>query len=98
MTIAALLAALVAVNIAYLLLLDRRDTRDRTERDADRAERQTLLQRIQAPQVAVVDHSQGLMTDDPTSLPFSDEELAERQAREAAVAFIEQFERPEGDR
>lgn len=55
------IAALVAVNIAYLVLLDRNDHRARLERSAREgaadAERQVLLQRIQAPEQAVYEHA-----------------------------------------
>lgn len=74
MTTAVLLAALVAVNIAYLLLLDRRDQRDR-------AERAVLLQRVQAPQAAVYEHHQQVSPPEPpaSALPMSDEEMARMQ-------------------
>lgn len=78
MTIA-FLAALVAVNIAYLVLLDRRDTRDRAERAA-------LHQRFQAPQAAIYEHHAAVTPAGPESpaggMPMSDEEIALMQARE----------------
>ena len=81
----ALLAALVAMNIAYLVLLDRKDRRDR-------AERATLLQRIQAPDAAVYEHAHATFPQDSSSLPLSDEEIAEREERERVIAWIEQHE------
>jgi hypothetical protein len=88
----AFLAALVAVNIAYLIFLDRNDARAKLERDADREERQTLLQRIQAPHVAVVDHSQQQHEHTDNGLPMSDEQLAEQEERQRVFSFIETFE------
>jgi hypothetical protein len=89
----ALLAALVAVNIAYLLLIDRRDSRDRTERAA-------WLQRIQNPQAAVHEHHRAVTPPDPPAspLPMSDEEMAEMMDGRipsdlaAAIAKIEAVE------
>jgi hypothetical protein len=68
----ALLIALVAVNIAYLVLLDRRDARDRVERA-------TLHQRLQAPHAAVAEHHAQVVPPVPAGspLPMSDEEMAE---------------------
>lgn len=73
---ALLLAALIAVNVAYLWLLDRRDSRDR-------AERASWLQRIQAPQAAVYEHHAAVTPPEPAATPFpmSDEELADLEAR-----------------
>lgn len=92
-----LLIALVLIVLALVVLADRKDARVHTEREQDRQERQTLLQRIQAPQVAVVDHSQQQFSQDVTSFPLSDEEIAAQQERDAALAFIERFESPGGD-
>jgi hypothetical protein len=91
MTIA-LLTALVAVNAAYLLLLDRRDRRDREDRAADRRQVQYLLQRIQAPELAVIEHAQAdVQADDPVPVTDADElELEEREA-------IERMERLESE-
>ena len=91
MTIA-LLAALVAVNIAYLVLMDRNDVRAQTERDANREERQTLLQRIQAPEAAVYEHATRDLPDDSSPYPLTDEELAEQEERARVLQFIEQHE------
>ena len=83
--IIALIAALIAVNVAYLVLLDRKDARDREER-------QTLLQRIQAPEAAVYEHATQGLPDDPSPYPLSDDELAEQEERARVIAFIEQHE------
>jgi hypothetical protein len=91
MTIA-LLAAFVAVNIAYLVLLDRKDTRCRLERDSDRDERQVLLQRIQAPEAATYEHAAQRLPADPSPYPASDEQLAEEEERNRVLAFIERHE------
>jgi hypothetical protein len=73
----ALIGALVLVNAGWLVVLDRRDTRDR-------AERQMLLQRIQAPQAAVHEHHHAAVPPAPAAgsgLPMSDEEVADLQNR-----------------
>lgn len=83
--IIALLTALVAVNVAYLVLLDRRDTRDRSERA-------TLLQRIQAPEAAVYEHAAPMLPPDPEGIPMNDEQLAEMEERARVLSFIERHE------
>ena len=88
----AFLAALAAVTIAYLILLDRKDARGKQERDADREERQTLLQRIQAPEAAVYERATRDLPQDPDPFPLTDEELAEQEERARVIAFIEQHE------
>lgn len=80
-----LLIALVAVNVAYLVLLDRRDTRDV-------AERAVLLQRIQAPEAAVYEHATRDLPADPEPFPMSDEQLAEQEERARVLEFIERHE------
>jgi hypothetical protein len=73
----ALISALVLVNAGWLVVLDRRDTRDR-------AERQMLLQRIQAPQAAVHEHHHAAAPPAPAAgsgLPMSDEQVADLQNR-----------------
>jgi hypothetical protein len=87
-----LTAALILTIAGFLVLLDRKDARGKQERDADRKERQTLLQRIQAPEAAVVDHSMRLVPDDPNPYPLSDEELAEQEERARVLQFIERHE------
>jgi hypothetical protein len=93
MTLALLIAALILTLAGFLVLLDRRDTRDR-------AERQMLLQRIQNPQAAVHEHHQAVTPPDPPAspLPMSDEEMAEMMDGRipsdlaAAIAKIEAVE------
>jgi hypothetical protein len=84
MTIA-LLTCLVAVNVAYLVLLDRKDARDRDER-------QVLLQRIQAPESATYEHAVQQLPPDPSGMPPSDEQLAELEERERVLNFIQRHE------
>jgi hypothetical protein len=91
MTIA-LTAALVLTITGFLALLDRKDARAKAERDADREERQVLLQRIQAPEAAIVDHSMRNVPDDPDPFPMSDEQLAEQEERARVLQFIERHE------
>lgn len=91
----ALVGALVLVVIALVALQDRKDARCHTEREAERAERQILLQRIQAPEVAVAQYATG---DRPTledSMPLSDEELQEERERMEALDRLERIERME---
>lgn len=84
MTIA-LLAALILTVVAFAWLLDRKDIRAQ-------AERAVLLQRIQAPELAVIEHAQGdIDADDPVPVTDADElELEEREA-------IERMERLESE-
>lgn len=82
----ALLIGLFAVIFAFLVLLDRRDERAVRERAADREELQVLLQRIQAPHAAVHEHHGAVTAPEPvqaSSLPMSDEEVADLQNRHA---------------
>lgn len=85
----ALTAALVASWFACLWALDRRDKRAALEREADRAERQTLLQRIQAPEAAVMQHASEHAGTDET-LP--DEDLLDEETREG-LERLESMER-----
>lgn len=80
----ALLIGLFAVILAFLVLLDRRDTRAARERAADREELQTLLQRIQAPHAAVHEHHATVAPAEPqgSTLPMTDEEVADLQNRQ----------------
>jgi hypothetical protein len=84
MTIA-LTAALILAVAGFLVLLDRRDVRDR-------AERQILLQRIQAPDAAVYEHAAAQQAPDPEPFPMSDEQLAEEEERRRVIQFIERHE------
>lgn len=72
-----LTAALILTLAGFLILLDRRDTRDREERAV-------LLQRIQAPQAAVYEHHAAITPpEEPMSpLPMSDHEMAAMQSAE----------------
>lgn len=90
----------------YLVLrhLQARDRLERDERARDAAERDTaavrhaqqvemLLQRIQAPQIAVMQHQVEQAGPDET-WPMNDEESVEaRQERELALERLEQLER-----
>lgn len=62
------LLALLSLNAGYLVLLDRKDKRHL-------AQVQTLCQRIQAPDQAVIEHSETKTFDGPLySNEFSEEE------------------------
>jgi hypothetical protein len=88
----ALLVALVAVNIAYIWARDRDAERALTQSREDREERESLLQRIQAPDVAVVQYQQDTATPDE-SYPLSDEETARIQEQQLALERLERLER-----
>lgn len=79
--IALLLIALVAINVAYLVLLDRNDIRAGLEREM-------LLQRIQAPELAVAQHAQPDMSESQGVPLFDDDEQywRDRDAREMEMA------------
>jgi hypothetical protein len=86
--------ALLGLTITgFLVLLDRRDKRAHEDRQAHRLEVAGLCQRIQAPQVAAMDHSQGQQLEPPgVSHPLLDETAAkEEQARFAQE--LAEFER-----
>jgi len=51
-----LAGALIVTITGFLLLIDRKDRRAHAEREQQRQETQRLLQRIQAPELAVVQH------------------------------------------
>lgn len=67
------------------------------ERDARRDEIQMLLQRIQAPQQAVIDHAVRQTIPDPDGRPRTEEESArasdERVALQQVVEEVERIER-----
>lgn len=92
MTIALLIAALILAIAGFLILLDRNASRARLEREAERTERQVLLQRIQAPEAAVYEHAALDLPADPEPFPMSDEQLAEQEERARVLEFIERHE------
>lgn len=62
---------LLALTIAgFLVVLDRRDKRQHEDRQAQRLEIAGLLQRIQAPQLAVAQHQAQDARDLPAVNPF----------------------------
>lgn len=85
-----LLAALVAVNVAYLLLLDRKDKRDRDER-------QVLLQRIQAPEAAVYEHATRNSDEPEDGMPMTDQMVADDEARQALERLQQMEQQAEFD-
>lgn len=88
----ALIAALITQSALIVWLLDRKDSRQLEEREASREELQVLLQRIQAPQAAVIEHSTRDYEPDDEPFPMSDEQLAEQEERARVLAFIERHE------
>lgn len=86
--ILALLVGLVLVNVGYLVLLDRRDKRDSIERA-------NLLQRIQAPEAAVVQHQIENYGPAEAVYPLSDRESAEREAMDQLHRQITEMEAAE---
>jgi hypothetical protein len=68
-----------------------RDARNDEERAAHRLEVLGLLQRIQAPELAVIAHQeQGLSTEG--SPPLSDAQMAEQQEAAELIAHMERIE------
>jgi hypothetical protein len=90
----ALIAALIATVAAFAWLLDRKDARAHTEREAHRAETADLLQRIQAPEVAVVQHQIAQSVEAPQPSSPEDDEAYWRDAEEhrRMIAEIEALE------
>lgn len=93
----------IPVFLIVLRHLKDRDALERDERARDAAERDTaavrhlaqvseLLQRIQAPQLAVMQHAAETGGPDDT-YPMSDEESAEAQERALALERLEEMER-----
>jgi hypothetical protein len=67
MLTALLVVALVVTVLAFVVLLDRRDARERVER-------QILLTRIQAPSIAVAQSLDLTDAEPPRALPFDDDD------------------------
>lgn len=58
---------------------------------ATTAERATLLQRIQAPEAAVIEHARAGLPPDPLPLPYDDDE-AFHDSRDELAARLASFE------
>jgi hypothetical protein len=58
---------------------------------AHREDVQVLCQRIQAPELAVVEHQQGRVME-PDSHPLTDQQIAEQQEAAALIAQMERIE------
>lgn len=84
----AMQSILGAHRLELLGLLERSER----EREAHRHEVAQLLQRIQAPQMAAIEHAQAQVTSDNDGLPPTDEQLAEEQQRAAALRQIDEIE------
>lgn len=80
---ALLLTALVVVNVAYIRHLEAKDRRH--DEQIGR-----LLQRIQAPEHAVIEHAQASLPPDEDALALTDEQMAERDEALRKVAEMEQ--------
>ena len=87
--------------IVYTMAAYARDRADflvtiRDHAESARAERADLLQRIQAPEVAVVSHATRAAEPDPLPLPYDDDEafntyraeLADQPTREELAAML----------
>lgn len=64
--------------VAFVVLSERRDQRQHEERQAHRGEIANLLQRIQAPEVAVQQQAAQSYPTLPVAVPLNDSALAER--------------------
>jgi hypothetical protein len=89
----ALLTALVLIAGAFLVVLDRRDKRGFDERQAEREVMDRLLQRIQAPEIAVAQAAAVGAVDMPAVNPELDDDYWE--ARDDALRQIDAIERGE---
>jgi Na+-transporting NADH:ubiquinone oxidoreductase subunit NqrC len=86
----ALIACVVLVAAGFIWLMDRKDRRAHEERQADRLERANLMQRIQAPERAVVQHEIAAQAVEHVQPPQSDEEFWKwSEEHAAAVAELE---------
>lgn len=90
----ALIVAFLATAITYALVNDRRDQRYHDELDRLRDERQGLYQRIQAPDMAVMEHAQRHAPEhDPNPYPLTEQETAAEQGvTQALIAQIQRME------
>ena len=96
--------ALIGLTITgFLVLLDRKDHRfhrllqEKDERAQERerehrAEVAQLLQRIQAPEVAVVEHNQAQQLAPTVLHALTDEQAAEAEERARVIAEMERIE------
>lgn len=90
----ALVGALVLVVVSLVVLADRKDARCHQEREADRAERAVLLQRIQAPEAAVYEHATRYDHEpDEDGMPMTDRMVADEESRRA----LERLQRMESE-
>lgn len=72
--------------------------RNQGNADAHRAEIQGLLQRIQAPHVAVAEHHAATsLPAESDGLPMTDEQVAELQERERIIKWMEAVENGDGN-
>lgn len=94
----ALIAALVLTVVGFLVLLDRKDKRAVAERDRERRERADLLQRIQAPEAAVIQHQIEQVTEVPQPPATDDSYWEQDKEHRAAIAALEARENAPWDR
>ena len=85
--------ALSVAVVALVVLLDRCEKRMLEERKGWQLERANLIQRIQAPQVAVMDHSaQQYQAPAGVSHALTDEQAAEQEEAARVIAEMERAE------
>ena len=89
----ALLTAVILIAAANLWVLDRRDRRGFEERQSEREVMDRLLQRIQAPEIAVAQAAAAGAVDRPAVNPELDEDYWE--AQEQAFRQLDAIERGE---
>lgn len=86
------IAALVLTILALLWTVDRQGRRHHEENQAHRLEVAALCQRVQAPEVAVMEHSQQGMPVPGVTHALSDEQAAEQEEMARVIAEMEQAE------
>lgn len=84
--------ALVIVIFGLLAVLDRQHSRAHEQSQAHRLEVAGLCQRIQAPQVAVVDHSQAQHASEGMTHAMTDRQAAEAEEAARVIAEMERVE------
>lgn len=83
MTVPLLIVCLLVFAAGHFWVLDRRDQRAKSDRDAEREVANRLLQRIQAPQQAVVDYAPQNKVEGPL---FSNEWSEEEERLDVLLA------------
>jgi hypothetical protein len=85
--------ALAGLIIALLVIVDRQGKRHHEENQAHRLEVAALCQRLQAPELAVMEHNHAQIAEAPgVTHAMTDEQAAEAEERARVIAEMERIE------